>query len=253
MESNAAPFSDTLVERLANARRVGVLTGAGVSAESGISTFRDAGGLWSKFKPGELANVEAFLNNPDLVQRWYQERRQISGAAQPNPGHYALAALEKEIPEFVLVTQNVDGLHARAGSQTIIELHGNIERNYCIDCLKSVAALDEIKEGQPAVCENCGGFVRPDVVWFGERLPATLLETAMGFATRADVFLSVGTSSVVYPAAELPLIARDYGAYVAEINREKTEIGHMLNETVLGSSGIVLPQLLEAVISLRKS
>lgn len=248
LKHDRTPFSDVLVERLAKARRVVVLTGAGISAESGIPTFRDTSGLWTKFKPEELANVNAFLSNPELVQLWYQERRRVATAAVPNPGHYALAEMEALAPGFTLITQNVDNLHVRAGNKNVLELHGNITRNYCVDCLRSVDLADDaIAEGRPAQCDYCKGFVRPDVVWFGEQLSAPVMDIAMGAAISADVFLSIGTSAVVYPAAEFPLIARDHGAYVAEINVEATEIAHVLNETVLGASGIVLPQLIEAV------
>ena len=241
-----APFSDTLVSRLARARRVAVLTGAGVSAESGIATFRDVGGMWTKFKPEELANVNAFLSNPELVQGWYAERRRIATEAEPNQGHIALARLEEMIPDFTLVTQNVDGLHARAGSKNIIELHGNITRNYCIDC--NLPFDEDVKTEQDGrlTCA-CDGLIRPDVVWFGEMLPAGAIEEAFRVAQRADVVLSIGTSAVVYPAADVPLVARDNGAYVAEINIETSAIGHLLNETVLGPSGTVLPSLIEAV------
>lgn len=243
----AVPFTDTLVERLARAKRIGVLTGAGISAESGIATFRDVGGMWEKFRPEELANVNAFLSNPDLVQRWYQERRRIANEAEPNAGHLALVDLEGMVSEFTLVTQNVDNLHARAGSENILELHGNITRNYCIECGALAPSDFAVVEQAPVTCTTCSGLIRPDVVWFGEMLPEGAIERAFDAARRADVFLSIGTSAVVYPAADVPLVARDNGAYVAEINIEKSAIGHMLNETVLGSSGTVLPALIAAV------
>ena len=250
-------YSDILVSRLAKARRVAVLTGAGVSAESGIATFRDPGGIWARFKPEELANVEAFLGNPDLVQSWYAERRRIAAEARPNPGHEALAKLESLITEFTLVTQNVDGLHARAGSENIIELHGNITRSYCIDCKLPFTEMDasagkesaEEDQKRPLTCTSCNGLIRPDVVWFGEMLPEHAIEKAFQAARRANVVLSIGTSAVVYPAADVPLVARDNGAYVAEINIETSAIGHLLNETVLGSSGTVLPALVESVMA----
>lgn len=241
------PYSDTLVQRLAQARRVLVFTGAGISAESGIPTFRDADGLWEKFKPEELANVDAFLGNPDLVQRWYAMRREVVTKAKPNPGHLALVELERMVDEFMLVTQNVDNLHNEAGSKEVLELHGNLTRNYCIDCKKPAAALPPIEEGKPLACVHCDGFIRPDVVWFGEMLPKGAMEIAINMAMRSDVVLSVGTSAVVFPAADIPLVARGHGAYVAEININESEIGHVLNETVLGPSGTVLPSLVAAV------
>ena len=242
-------FSDTLVQKLARAERVAVLTGAGISAESGVPTFRDPDGLWQRFRPEELANVEAFMRNPVLVQGWYTHRRKVVEDVAPNPGHEALAALERLVPEFLLATQNVDDLHRRAGSQNIIELHGNLTRSYCIDCGEPAApdALAALSDDEVARCPNCGGLFRPDVVWFGEMLPEGAMERAAEAAANADVFLSVGTSAVVYPAAGLPLIAADAGAYVAEVNVERSAIARQLNEVVLGKSGEVLPALVEAV------
>lgn len=243
------PFSDELIERLARARHVGVLTGAGISAESGIPTFRDAGGLWDRFKPEELANVHAFLKNPGLVQEWYAHRRSIALEKGPNPGHRALADLETMIDDVTVITQNVDRLHQRAGSRDVVELHGNILQSYCIDCERAADAEDlrAIGDGKPAVCTACGGLIRPDVVWFGEVLPAAAMEAAHAAAARAEVFLSIGTSAVVFPAAGLPLHAASAGAYVAEINLEPSAIAEDLDETVLGPAGTVLPALVRAV------
>lgn len=242
-------FSETLVEKLARAERVAVLTGAGISAESGVPTFRDPGGLWQRFRPEELANIDAFLRNPTLVQGWYAHRRKIVEDVAPNPGHDALAALERLVPTFLLATQNVDGLHQRAGSERVVELHGAITRSYCLDCGETAAdgELGTIERGLEARCAGCGGLLRPDVTWFGEMLPEGAMETAAEAAAIADVFLSVGTSAVVYPAAGLPLVAKDSGAYVAEVNVERSAIAHELDEVVLGRSGEVLPALVEAV------
>ncbi|QXD14531.1 NAD-dependent deacylase [Rhodocaloribacter litoris] len=243
------PFSDILVRRLARARRVAVLTGAGISAESGIATFRDPGGIWEKFSPEELANVRAFLRNPELVQGWYAHRRRLVEQAVPNPGHEALAALERMVPDFTLITQNVDGLHQRAGSRGVVELHGNLTRSYCIDCRRLATAedLDALAEGVPARCPDCGGLIRPDVVWFGEYLPVAAFEAAEAAARRAEVFLSIGTSAVVYPAAGLPLLAREHGAYVAEVNLTPSAIAGYVDEVVEGAAGAVLPRLVQAV------
>jgi len=247
------PFSNILVEYLAAAKRVAVLTGAGISAESGVPTFRDPDGLWQQFRPEELANVEAFLNNPVLVQGWYAHRRAVVEEVQPNPGHYALTELEKLVCErggdFLLSTQNVDGLHTRAGSEQIIELHGTLTRSYCIDCTRPASEneLAAIESGKTAACPECGGLLRPDVVWFGEMLPEGTMECATEAAATCDVFLSVGTSAVVYPAAGLPLIARESGAYVAEINPQPSDIASRLSEHVAGKAGEVLPRLMEAV------
>ena len=247
-------FSDTLVTRLAEADRVTILTGAGISAESGISTFRDPDGLWEKFEPQELANVEAFLDNPELVQGWYRHRRQVVEEAEPNAGHRALAALETHVPTVSVVTQNVDALHHRAGSGTVIELHGNITDNYCRDCEQAVEpeVVDaSIQEGEPARCPDCDGLVRPDVVWFGEMLPPGAMERADAATEQADVFLSVGTSAVVYPAARLPVAAREQGAYVAEVNPDTTGITNEVNESIRGPAGEVLPALVDAVATRR--
>lgn len=244
-------FSDTLVERLSKARSVAALTGAGVSAESGVPTFRDPGGLWERYRPEELASVRAFLSNPALVQGWYEYRRTTIRSTEPNPGHLALVDLEKLIPDFTLITQNVDDLHRRAGSRNLVELHGNIMRSYCIECEREAAEeeLHAAAGGHPAICPGCGGYIRPDVVWFGELLPGEAVRRAEDAAARADVFLTIGTSALVYPAAGIPLLARDSGSYVAEINVERSTIADKVDEVVLGKSGKVLPQLVEAVKS----
>ncbi len=243
-------FSDTLVDRLASASRVVVLTGAGISAESGIPTFRDPDGLWEKFDPQELANVEAFLDNPELVQGWYRHRRQLVEEAEPNAAHRALADLETHIDALTVVTQNVDALHTRAGSSDVVELHGNITHNYCMDCERPAEASTvdaAIAEGVPARCPECDGLIRPDVVWFGEQLPPAAIERAGTAAERADVLLSVGTSAVVYPAARLPLVAQEHGAYVAEINPDTTGITEAVDESIRETAGAVLPSLRDAV------
>lgn len=244
--------SDILIQRLSNARFVTVFTGAGISAESGIPTFRDPGGIWSKFKPEELANLDAFLANPPLVQSWYRERRRVVSDAEPNAGHIALAELEQRLEErghrFAIVTQNVDNLHRRAGSKNVIELHGNLARNYCYEC-KREASEEEMRteaDDDPIVCVSCGGLIRPDVVWFGETLPYEAIEAAVDAARRASVCLSIGTSAVVYPAAQIPLLAAENGAYVAEINIEPSAIAHEIDEVIQGKSGEVLPVLVAA-------
>ncbi len=243
-------FSDTLLHRLTEAEHVAVLTGAGISAESGIPTFRDPDGLWEKFDPQELANVEAFLDNPELVQGWYQHRRQLVEEAEPNVGHRALADLEGHVPAVSVITQNVDDLHNRAGSSTVIELHGNITHNYCMDCEQPAEAetVDAaIQNGTPARCPECDGLIRPDVVWFGEMLPPDAVERADDATRQADVFLSVGTSAVVYPAAQFPMEARANGAYVAEINPDTTGITDEVDESLRGPAGEILPALCDAV------
>jgi NAD-dependent deacetylase len=237
---------EALTERLRVARRVVVLTGAGISAESGIPTFRDAmTGLWAQFRPEELATPEAFARDPKLVWEWYAWRRARVEQAEPNPGHRALVALETRVPEFLLVTQNVDGLHARAGSRRIVELHGNIMRSKCFDCDRAADAVPA-DTGAPPRCTHCGGRLRPDVVWFGEMLPADALGEAMRASTESDVFLSVGTSTVVEPAASLPFYALRGGASVIEVNPDPTPLTPHASFSLRGPAATVLPALVAA-------
>jgi NAD-dependent deacetylase len=241
----SADFSVLFLNKLKNARSVGVLTGAGVSAESGVPTFRDKDGLWQKYRPEDLANLDAFIKDPDFVWNWYQHRREIMNTVKPNSGHYALASMESVFPEFYLVTQNIDNLHSRAGSKNIIELHGNIERNFCIDCKKFYSNIS-LTEKKVLKCD-CGGLIRPDVVWFGEMLPVQELQKAQEVAMNCDVFLTIGTSAEVYPAAMLPIIAKRSGAYVVEINLNKTSISYECDETYQGKSGTILNDLLNLI------
>lgn len=241
-----APLPAQVVEALREARHVAVLTGAGVSAESGIPTFREAlTGIWATYDPEELATPGAFARDPDRVWRWYRERRLAVGAAQPNPGHQALARLGRLVPALTLVTQNVDGLHARAGSSDVIELHGNITRVKCATEDRVVAEFEDT-DAVPR-CPRCGGLLRPDVVWFGELLPFEAMERATVAARTCDVFLSVGTSNLVEPAASLPWTAARHGALVAVINpsEEGQHTGPRIHH-LLGKAGDVLPALLDA-------
>ena len=236
-----------LVERLAAARRVAVLTGAGISAESGIPTFRDAlSGLWANYDPQELATPEGFARNPRLVWEWYAERRQRIAGVQPNPGHFALAALERRFEQFTLVTQNIDSLHQRAGSHAVVELHGNIAR---VKCSREETVVNEFPHDESPPRCPCGAFLRPDVVWFGEMLPAEALARAEAAAEQCEVFLSIGTSAQVYPAADLPLRALSAGATVVEINPERTALTRHAHFALPGAAGVVLPQLLQALAS----
>ncbi|OGC88964.1 MAG: NAD-dependent protein deacylase [candidate division Zixibacteria bacterium RBG_16_48_11] len=237
--SGIQTFSPLLLSRLKYAKRVVALTGAGVSAESGISTFRDPDGLWANFKPEELATPEAFRKNPRMVWEWYAWRREKIKEVKPNPGHYALAEMEKLFPKFTLITQNVDGLHHLAGSKNILELHGNIHRNKCFKCEKIYPEALE-SDQIPPKC-SCGGFLRPDVVWFGELLPEGIMEKSYELSQDCDLFFSIGTSAVVQPAASLPIYAKRSGAYVAEINPQPTEISYLADQTILAKSGEVLP------------
>ncbi len=239
-------FGERLLNRLRGARRISVLTGAGVSAESGVPTFRGADGLWNRFKPEELANVEAFMRNPKRVWEWYRYRKTLIRSTEPNAGHRALVELEYRFKEFVLITQNVDGLHRKAGSRNVLELHGNILFSRCMRCGLRTDRDPEHESGNVPVCA-CGGPLRPDVVWFGEMLPQDVLERAFAAAEASDVFFSIGTSAVVQPAASLPLAAKRAGAYVVEINPDATAVSDFVDETVCGKSGEVLPRLVEAL------
>ena len=234
-------------EVLGKARHVCVLTGAGMSAESGIPTFRDAlTGLWAKFNPEELATPEAFERNPKLVWQWYEWRRELVRQAEPNPGHYAIADLAHRVPRLTLVTQNVDGLHQRAGSTDAIEYHGNILRDRCIRQAAVAARADWSASGLPE-CAECGGLLRPDVVWFGEAIPRGPMLQAAAAAGECDVFLSIGTSSLVYPAAGLAEAALRAGATVIEINPSATELTPYAHIVLAGPSGKLLPPLVRAL------
>ena len=235
-----------VAEVLRGARRVMVLTGAGVSAESGVPTFREAQtGHWSRFRPEDLATPEAFRRNPKLVWDWYAARRARLEEVEPNPGHHALVELERRVPEFLLATQNVDGLHARAGSRRILELHGNITRIKCSSEGVIVEAWEETDETPPP-CPRCGDWLRPDVVWFNEMLPADVFEECLEASARCDLFLCVGTSAVVYPAASIPLEALRAGAVVVEINPEPTPLTAQVQHFLPGLSGVILPKLIRA-------
>ncbi|MDP8207213.1 MAG: NAD-dependent deacylase [Candidatus Electryonea clarkiae] len=238
---------DSLAERLLEANQVGALTGAGMSKESGIQTFREKDGLWKKFRPEELANVDAFLANPDRVWEWYNWRRDLMSNVKPNPGHYALAELDDLISKFILVTQNIDNLHNEVGSKHVIELHGNIRKNKCQSCKKPFETgwLD-FSEGKLPHCD-CGGLIRPDVVWFGEMLPSQAIEDAWQAAAKSDVYFSIGTSTVVYPAAALPFEAKIHGAYLIEINPDRTDLSSIADLVIRMPSGEALPQIIEAV------
>lgn len=241
-------FSPTLVNRIAQAPSILFLTGAGVSAESGVATFRAADGLWSKFRPEELANVDAFLANPQMVWEWYQSRREVVLNARPNAGHYAMAAFEGVIPETTVITQNIDGLHQEAGSRDVVELHGNIRKNFCQGCGKRYDDVDFLTEQLVQQCGDCGGMIRPDVVWFGELLPQQAIARAEFLARKAHVIFSVGTSSLVWPAAGIPLIGLEAGAYIVEVNPDPTPLTNHAHESIRGTSGDVLPRLLERVV-----
>ena len=249
MNTTELIFPDKLIDALASAEQVAALTGAGISAESGVPTFRDKDGLWQKFKPEELASMDGFLHNPELVWEWYQSRRHVIHSVEPNPGHYALAELERMVRVFTLATQNIDRLHQRAGSVNVYELHGNIIDNYCVRCKKphDYQYSDDTAKNAIPRCEYCGGLIRPAVVWFGEMLPEDALLAAEDAASQCDVFLSIGTSAEVYPAAQLPLFAKQSGAFLVEINPHATHITPFVDAAIQAPSGQVLPELVKRV------
>ncbi len=242
----SADFPQELVHALRAARLVTVLTGAGISAESGVPTFRDPqSGLWSRFRPEDLANEAAFRRDPKLVWDWYEWRRRTIAAAGPNAGHMALVRMERKIPDFTLITQNVDGLHARAGSKNIVELHGSIMRNKCLEEGVVMSPVDGDEE-RPPLCASCGAPLRPDVVWFGEALPERVMTAAVDASSNCELFFSIGTSSVVNPAAQLPELAMHGGAQVIEINPEPTRLSGLANLSLRGAAGAILSRLVMA-------
>lgn len=238
-------LSEDLAAKLRAARRVAALTGAGVSAESGVPTFRGKEGLWNSYRAEELATPEAFERDPELVWRWYDWRRGLIAPLKPNPGHHALARMERIFDDFTLVTQNVDGLHRLAGSSDPVEMHGNI---WFTRCLYEGTVMENRQTPlteMPPRCPDCGGMLRPHIVWFGEALDPHVLERSFGAARSADVFFVIGTSGVVQPAASLAGLAKSGGAAVIEVNLEPTPISHEADATLLGSSGEVLPEILK--------
>jgi NAD-dependent deacetylase len=239
-------FPPELLQRLASAKRVAVLTGAGVSAESGVPTFRDAQtGLWAQYRPEDLATPRAFRRNPKLVWEWYEWRRKLVADAKPNPAHLALAEMEKLFPQFCILTQNVDGLHSRAGSKVVVELHGNIARTKCFE-ENTIIPFWPKTDDVPPKCPRCGGLLRPDVVWFEEPLPEIEMRVANTAAQECDIFFSIGTSALVYPAAALPGTALKNGAVVVEINPQPTPLSAQATYVLTGAAGVILPELLRA-------
>ncbi len=236
---------ESLAGEIRVSRSVAVLTGSGVSAQSGVPTFREAQtGMWERFDPRQLATPDAFQRDPKLVWEWYAWRRELVQEAQPNPGHHALAELERRVPEFTLITQNVDSLHGRAGSENVLDLHGNITRSKC--SAEDVAVEPPPTDEAPPPCPNCGAPLRPDVVWFGEMLPQDALMRASEATRSCDVFLSIGTSSLVYPAASLPFEALEGEATVVEINPDETPLTPEAHFALRGPAGEVLPELVRA-------
>lgn len=246
MTAPESEIPEALLDALRDARHVCVLTGAGVSAESGVPTFREAQtGLWEKYDPLELATPDAFRRDPDLVWRWYRWRRERVANVQPNPGHAALATLQSLVPKMTLITQNVDGLHQRAGSRDVIEFHGNlfVDRCFAEGC---VVEVPEIEDGVE-VCPSCGSRLRPGVVWFGEAIPEDAMLRAAAAVGDCDLFFSIGTSSLVWPAAGFAETARANDARVVEINPDETDISSNCQFRLAGPSGEVLPELVDCL------
>ena len=231
--------------RLREFQRVVFFTGAGMSAESGVPTYRGAGGIWKEYDYRRYACQPAFDRTPEAVWEFHNYRRSIVAACAPNPGHDIVARAEQVLPEVVVITQNIDGLHARAGSRRILELHGNLWRVRCDTC-----KIKESGDENPRTrlrCEKCGGWWRPDIVWFGDFLDATVLEAAQAHLQNCDLLVSIGTSAVVHPAAVLPEIARSFGALCVEINPEPTPASDLYQVHMRGPATAMLAELAEGL------
>lgn len=254
VSENASQLPADAIRSLQSAERLAILTGAGISAESGLPTFRDKlTGFWSRFSPAELANPDAFERDPELVWGWYQWRRRQMAEAHPNAAHVAISEFQRTSKEVTLITQNVDDLHERAGSVDVIHLHGRLNESRCSRCGRHAAdegASRTLSAAQPEPvspprCRHCGHFVRPDVTWFGEELPSAEFGRAMHAAQSCDVFLCIGTSSLVFPAADLPLASRQAGAVLNVINTGSTPVDRHADFVFRGSAAHVLPLLLK--------
>lgn len=233
------------VSILSQCKTVIVSTGAGVSRESGIPTFREnQSGIWANFDPEELATLEGFLRNPKLVWEWYQSRIEMIKKVEPNPGHYAIAKMQNMFEKFILITQNIDNLHQKAGSRDVCELHGNILQYKCLDEDNLITVLPE-SDDVPPLCPCCHSMIRPNVVWFGEALPEKELSFAFTQSARCDCFIVVGTSGLVQPAASLPFIALKNNAHIIEVNPNESAITPIADVFLKGKSGEILPKLVE--------
>ncbi len=236
------------IEILNSSRSLFILTGAGISAESGIPTFRGADGLWKNYSATDLATPEAFEKNPELVWEWYHWRQGIILKAEPNPAHFAVAELEKKFNNFLLLTQNVDNLHRRAGSKKVLELHGNIFRARCLSCGRIVH--HQIEPGKEIInlpkCD-CEGLLRPDIVWFGEQIPQDIWQASLEFLSAADTSIICGTSGIVWPAAAIPEMAKKNRAKIIEINLEPTPISSIVDVSILGKAGEILPLIIQTL------
>ncbi|OGL44795.1 MAG: NAD-dependent deacylase [Candidatus Schekmanbacteria bacterium RBG_16_38_11] len=235
-------FTKELTQKCKSARSVVVLTGAGISAESGVPTFRGEEGLWRKYRAEELATPYAFERDPKLVWEWYDWRRQLISKCLPNPGHYAIANLEALYKDFLLITQNVDGLHRKAGSKKLREIHGNIWRVRCTKEGRVEENLEVPLKTIPPACK-CGAILRPHIVWFGESLDMEDIQTSYEAIGKCDLFFTIGTSVVVQPAASFAMMAKSMGAYVVEINKDPTPVSEQVDVSLLGKAGEILPEL----------
>ena len=233
-------YRKNVMESVKKAKRGFALTGSVISAPSGIPTFRGEDGFWKDKDPHELASPSGFMKDPELVWDWYNYRRKIIRNSEPNPAHYALTKIEDSFEDFTIITQNVDNFHQQAGSKNVIELHGNIFRNKCNECGKLAG---DINSKELSHCEVCGGLIRPDVVWFGEALSREVLETALQWCEDCDICLVIGTSAMVQPAASIPLISREKGAFVIEINKSSTVISSYVDESIIGDVTTIIPEL----------
>lgn len=247
-------ISPELVAALRGARHLVILTGAGVSAESGVPTFRGPmSGLWERFEPAQLANADAFRRDPELVWGWYEWRRMLVSKAQPNPAHLAIARMAAKVPRLTLVTQNVDDLHERAGSDNVLHLHGRLHHPICFACRRPHALPPGIPEEPddgrrlaPPLCGHCGARIRPGVVWFGESLPKDVWEAAAAASDECDMLISVGTSALVHPAASLPLRVAERRRPVVQVNPERTALSAVADYDLTGPAGLLMPALYEA-------
>ncbi len=244
------PISSKLKSLFTRETRVVFFTGAGISAESGVSTFRGKNGLWEKFRVEELATPTAFQSDPKRVWEWYNWRREQISKVKPNSGHHAVCEFEKYFKDFCLITQNVDGLHDKAGNRKILKLHGDIWEVRCVKCDTSKMDFTVPIQPLPPVC-RCGAHLRPGVVWFEEPLPEAIFEEAARKSEKSQLFFSIGTSAEVYPAAHLPALAKQCGAYVVEVNITRSAAARFANEVLLGKSGEILPALLECLVDRR--
>lgn len=239
-------LSDEIIDALRKARSVVVLTGAGVSAESGVPTFRGQEGLWRNYNPQELATPEAFNKDPTLVWEWYDWRRGLIAPLEPNPAHLAIAELEERSPSFLLITQNIDGLHKKGGSKQMLELHGNIWNVRCVAEGNVTENHDVPLQNIPPMC-SCGAMLRPHIVWFGESLDPHILHQSLQAIEACDFLIVAGTSAVVQPSASFPIMARERGATVLEVNMEPTPISSVVNSSLFGKAGELLPQLVASL------